>query len=113
MRNPFIKKKKDEAAVRRIAREEYEKVCEAWTRRFNIAANTVALYTLHKRFGFGRERLMRFLSACQSIQAQMSEKYEDADLYVMKETLRELGINIDTLISKMMDDNSSAYTGVE
>nr|DAE26394.1 MAG TPA: hypothetical protein [Myoviridae sp. ctxbQ4] len=55
MRNPFIKKKKDEAAARRIAREEY----------------------------------------------------------AMKETLRELGIDIDTLIGKMMDDNSSAYTGVE
>ena len=113
MRNPFIKKKKDEAAARRIAREEYEKVCETWTRRFNIAANTVALYTLHKRFGFGRERLMRFLSACQSVQAEQAGKYEEADLYAMKETLRELGIDIDTLIGKMMDDNSSAYTGVE
>ncbi len=113
MRNLFIKKKKDEAQARRIAREEYEKVCESWTRRFNIAANTVALYTLHKRFGFGRERLMRFLSACRSIQAEQAEKYEEADLYAMKETLRELGIDIDAIIGKTTDDNSSACTGVE
>lgn len=113
MRNPFIKKKKDEAQARRIAREEYEKVCESWTRRFNIAANTVALFTLHKEFGFGRVRLMKFLDACQRVQAEQAEKYEEADLYAMKETLRELGIDTYKLIGKIMDDKDSAFTGVE
>lgn len=113
MKNPFISKKASEEEIRRIAREEYEKVCESWTRRFNIAANTIALYTLHKVFGFGRDRLLKFLSACQSIQAEQSDKYEDADLYAMKKTLCELGIDTGKLVCEMMKDKNSAYTGVD
>ena len=55
-KNPLIKQKLRESETRRIAREEYDRVCRKWTERFNLVSNTIALYTLHTAFGFGKDR---------------------------------------------------------
>nr|DAQ99156.1 MAG TPA: hypothetical protein [Caudoviricetes sp.] len=112
-KNPLIKHKLRESETRRIAREEYDRICRKWTERFNLVSNTIALYTLHTAFGFGKDRLTRFLSACQSIQAQMSERYEDADFYAMKKALLDIGIDTEKIVGEMMADENSAWTGVD
>ena len=42
-KNPLIKQKLRESETRRIAREEYDRICRKWTERFNLVSNTIAL----------------------------------------------------------------------
>ena len=113
LKNPLIKQKLRETEVRRIACEEYDRVCREWEGKFNLISNTIALYTLRTAFGFGKDRLMRFLSACQDAQAQMSERYEDADFFAMKKALLDIGIDTEKIVGEMMVDENSAWTGVD
>lgn len=83
-----------------IIRERLPEVIE------NVEA--IILWQLHEQYGFGKERLLKFFNATAPMINGMLEYYnyqsdEDA-IWVCKHKLKEIGINIDDMVSPLKTD---------
>jgi hypothetical protein len=56
--------------------------------------DTLILFTLHKEFGFGKTRLLRFAKSIVKIHDYYMDRYDDADIFAMQQELLGLGVDV-------------------
>ena len=85
---------------RRIARQEAMKELHRVEREYAADFDTIVLWVLHDRFGFGRKRLVQFQQQYKALQTEILKKYEfgtpqkDVAWYARRE-LAKIGVVID------------------
>lgn len=57
--------------------------------------DTVVMWILHRRFGFGKDRCKRFFDEYKPITRQFSERYGESKYMKMREDLLRDGIDIE------------------
>lgn len=57
--------------------------------------DTVVMWILHRRFGFGKDRCKRFFDEYKPITQKFSERYGDGKYFKMREDLLRDGIDIE------------------
>ena len=97
---------------RMLIEEELNKRLDRYTRKFNITTNTICAYVLNEVFGFGKERIQRYLDACDAYQRHMHDKYGEDELFAMQFKLKEKGIDIVAMINAIMDDEDHGKTEI-
>lgn len=73
------------------------------TRGMERNIDILVLWTLHTRFGFGRERLIRFLSEMHTGLNELANWYEMEDhdqMFLAERELRKDGLFIDQMLKK-------------
>lgn len=84
-----LNKKEEEALNREIQRQ-----CEEFDRQHMTELDSVVLWILHERFGFGEARLKRFHDAFTDEIKNLSERYKTDNAWVCTAKLKEHGIDI-------------------
>lgn len=95
-----VKMVKPELSLKEIRRIEKEvrRVCKE--RHLWFLENEVAcmLWALHREFGFGKERLLRFHRTYKQCWEELRDYYDMGDMdaaYLAKVKLKEIGVDID------------------
>lgn len=83
---------------RRIYLEAKKQVDDIFQRRC-LDLDTVVMWILHRRFGFGKDRCRRFYDEYKPTTGKFSEMYGDAKYAVMREDLLRDGIDIETWVN--------------
>lgn len=85
---PKEKQALDMEVRRAVAREE---------QKFDRAMDVMVLYTLHKSFGFGKDRLRRFYEAFLAGRAELIQRYQSPEdnAWIAERELKRLGIDLD------------------
>lgn len=78
---------------RRVKLEAMKQVREIFDRRC-LDLDTVVMWILHRRFGFGKDRCRRFYDEYKPTTGTFSEMYGDAKYMKMREDLLRDGIDI-------------------
>jgi len=84
---------------------EARKQCIEQLRQYEMELDSVALYVLHTKFGFGKKRLERFYDMLfEEREAMKAEfgKTDDATIgeYAMRWILKEQGIDVEEMFSR-------------
>ena len=96
MMSKYLKEKQRAEAdkvIRDTVIREFDKFCDR--------ANVVILFTLYKKFGFGKIRLERFYNEFKKSYAEMKERYstdgDDFHYIAMKMMLQDAGVDYEEL----------------
>lgn len=101
------------------AREEANDLVLKQWENFATKADIVILYTLHKEFGFGKERCERFYRKMIENQISMIEQYrtskddDDTHYWVMEERLKNANIDVKALqeeVERIPIPDDKSYT---
>lgn len=89
---------------------EIRRQCVEKTRHYEYMLDTVAVYVLHKHFGFGAERLKRFYDALFTERKAMQERYQceigdDMAEYAMYCKLRDAGIDFKAMFEEHNEEH--------
>ena len=86
--SPKEKKALDLEVRRAIAAEE---------QKFDRAMDAMVLYTLHREFGFGKDRLRRFYEAFLAGRNELIERYQSPEdnAWIAEQELKRLGVDLD------------------
>lgn len=92
-------------------RDEVHKILEVETmevmQKRAIDIDTLVLFILHDCEGYGEKRLNRFIENWRKVYDYYNNRYDDADLYVMRRELRKLGVDVEK-ISRDLNDKKGA-----
>ncbi len=80
----------DKRYIKRILHEENLKEIK----KQDADIDTLILFTLHKEFGFGKTRLLRFAKSIVKIHDYYMDRYDDADIFAMQQELLGLGVDV-------------------
>ena len=89
-------------------------VADAINRQINELQNnwlkeidSVILYALHEKYGFGKKRLEEYYAYVVEINRELIRKYQTNDTpFVCKTKLRDIGVDIDELQVKYLGGNA-------
>lgn len=82
-----------------------------FSKSYSIKTDVLTCYLLHRIFGFGKDRLKRFLDESGELQKHTFERYEDADLFAMEKHLKEtVGIDVRQWVEDNWDNPDSGRT---
>lgn len=87
--------------------KEIDRQTAAEARRLERNIDILVLWTLHSKFGFGRERLIRFLSAMHTGLDELANWYEMEDrdqMFLAERELRKDGLFIDQMLKEAVCD---------
>lgn len=68
--------------------------------------DTLILFTLHREFGFGKTRLLRFAKSMVRIHDYYMDKFDDADIFAMQQELLAIGVDVEHLEDIVKSDES-------
>lgn len=86
---------KNDLTVQKSIQEEAHRVNLLEAKKQAEDIDTLILMTLHKVYGFGKTRLLRFAKGLAELQKYYEDRYEDGDIYAMKKHLRDcVGIDV-------------------
>lgn len=69
--------------------------------------DTVVLTIMHEKRGYGKKRLQEFIKDWREVYDYYNNRYDDADLYVMRRDLLKLGIDVEAL-SRELNEQKGA-----
>ena len=95
-----IYKNEPNSAQRRVLKQEVAKEFNKLLERYNRDASMQILWVLHSEFGFGQQRLQKFVDKLAEMQINMEYTYElpeDDTPFLCELKLRESGIDVDKL----------------
>lgn len=81
----------------------------------NVSTNTIILAVLHDEFGWGHDRLMKFIGHTAKYQKAMSDRYgKDCDSLAMRRRLKEqCGIDVEQLVEDAAKDTERGKTVID
>lgn len=82
---------------RRHAEKEIDDIILNRTQKYEIEMEIAIVWVLHKYFGFGKKRLLKFRNVFVKEIKEMKEYYQVDDVYPAKIKLKEIGYDIDEL----------------
>ena len=86
---------KNDPEVQKAIQEEAHRLNVLDMQRLAEDIDTVILTNLHQTFGFGKKRLLRFVSTFVKLHKFYGDRYEDSDIFAMKQYLKEkVGIDV-------------------
>ena len=92
---------KNDPVVQKAIQEEAHRVNLLEAKKQDEDINALILWTLHSVFGFGKTRLLKFVSGLVELQKYYEDRYEDCDLFAMKQKLKE---QCDIDVSKLQEE---------
>lgn len=93
---------KPTSAQRKAMLSEIRRQCVENTRKYEVELDSVVLYILHRHFGFGKKRLLRFYEAMYRERREMQDFFMDDDgeciaEYAMRAELKKDGIDVEKM----------------
>lgn len=76
-------------------------------KQFTLDLDTMVLWTLHSRRGWGAKRLREFYLDMFEEHLRMREFYELDDLYPERHKLKEIGVDIEAWYKELFDDQGN------
>lgn len=108
---PAYRIKSENAPLNRAERQamlhEIHQQCLAADKEFALDIDTVYLWTLHTKYGWGPKRLKRFYVQAFAEHLRMRDFYEIDDLYPERHKLKEKGIDIEAWYSELFDEQGN------
>lgn len=102
---------KHDDGVQKAIQEEVHRVELLEAKKQAEDIDTLILMTLHKVFGFGRVRLLRFAANLNDIHKYYEDLYEDCDMFAMKKHLKEwVGIDVTKLEEEIVNATEESST---
>ena len=92
---------------------EIHQQCLAADKAFTLDMDTMYLWTLHKKHGWGLKRLKQFYLDVFAEHLRMRKFYELDDLYPERYKLKEKGIDIEAWYNELFDENGNFKASVE
>lgn len=92
---------------------EIHQQCLEADKAFTLDMDTMYLWTLHKKHGWGLKRLKQFYLDVFSEHLRMRKFYELDDLYPERYKLKEKGIDIEAWYNELFDENGNFKESVE
>lgn len=89
---------------------EVHQQCLALDKAFTLDMDTVYLWTLHSKYGWGLKRLKQFYKDVFIEHLRMREYYEVDDLYPERYKLKEKGIDIEAWYNELFDEEGNFKT---
>lgn len=82
---------------------EIHQQCLAADKDFTLDMDTMYLWTLHSRYGWGLKRLKQFYKDVFEEHMRMREFYEMDELYPERHKLKEKGIDVEAWFNSLFD----------
>lgn len=81
----------------------------------NVSTNSIILGVLHDKFGWGHDRLMKFINATAAYQKAMTDRYgTDCDALAMRRRLKEeCFIDVEELVRSAAADRERGKTEID
>lgn len=102
---------KNDPEVQKAIQEEAHRVNLLEAKKQAEDIDALILMTLHKVFGFGKTRLLRFAEGLTELQKYYEDRYEDCDIYAVKKHLKEdVGIDVAELqkeVERLAEEEST------
>lgn len=86
---------------------EIHQQCLAADKAFTLDMDTMYLWTLHKKYGWGLKRLKQFYLDVFAEHLRMRECYELDGLYPERYKLKEKGIDIEAWYNELFDEEGN------
>lgn len=96
-----LNKEQPTSAQRKAIKAECEKEFLKLLGRFNHQVAAQILYILRFDYGFGQERLQKFVRKLKNAQIDLEDKYEmggDCTWWLCEQKLKESGINVEEIL---------------
>ena len=87
--------------------QEIRQQCLAADREITLDMDTIYLWTLHNKYGWGLKRLKRFYMEVFEEHLKMRERYEMDDVYPQRQRLKEKGIDIESWYDELFDSQGN------
>lgn len=112
--NSLIKEKYRQAQ-NEVLQGMVNKMLDKAQHNINVSTNTIVLAVLHEEFGWGHDRLMKFIEATAAYQKAMTDRYgTDCDALAMRRRLKEeCDIDVEELVKKAAADRERGKTEIE
>lgn len=97
---PIIDKKTVECVMNRHkknVREITDEEISALLKKKQSDMDALTLSVVRETCGFGKKRLLRFIKNWKKVYDYHNNRYDDADIYVMKRDLLAIGIDVDKI----------------
>lgn len=99
------------AALNGVAREamihEINQQCLVADRAFTLDIDTMVLFTLHTRYGWGKKRLKDFYKAMFDSHLAMREYYATDEIYPERIKLKEKGIDVESWYNSLFNPDGT------
>lgn len=76
-------------------------------KQFTLDIDTMVLWTLHSRYGWGKKRLKQFYMNMFEEHLAMRARYEVGEMYPERQKLKEAGVDVETWFSSLFDDEGN------
>lgn len=76
-------------------------------KQFTLDVDTMVLWTLHSRYGFGPKRLKQFYKDMFEEHLRMREYYELDDLYPERQKLKDIGVDVEAWFDSLFDEKGN------
>lgn len=107
MRPSDIKTAALKGVGKQVIVHEVHQQCLALDKAFTLDMDTVYLWTLHSKYGWGLKRLKQFYKDVFIEHLRMREYYEVDDLYPERYKLKEKGIDIEAWYNELFDEEGN------
>ncbi len=87
--------------VQKAIQEECHRVEKEEQQKAELDIDTLIIATLHSEFGFGVQRILRFMSGFIALHEYYRDKYEDSDMFALRMHLQKDGINVEEMIREV------------
>lgn len=88
-------------------RQEIRQQCLDMDKEYAIDLDTMYLWTLHQKYGWGLKRLKQFYMDVFAEHLRMRKCYEMDDMYPERHKLKEKGIDIEEWYNKLFDETGN------
>ena len=97
------------AAQKKAMEQEIRRQCVDVTKQYELDLDTVAIYILHKHFGFGKKRLQKFYSAMFKTRKEIHAYYQGESTDNMAEVAMRHHLLQDGIDVKRMYERETDY----
>lgn len=94
-------------AGKKAMEHEIHQQCLKANREFILDTDTIYLWTLHTRYGWGLKKLKKFYLEVFAEHLRMRERYELDDLYPERYKLKEKGIDVEAWYNSIFDSEGN------
>ena len=102
IKNAALKGAGEQAMIHEIHQQ-----CLKADKGFTLDMDTLYLWTLHSKYGWGVKRLKQFYLDVFAEHMRMREFYEMDDMYPERHKLKEKGIDIEAWYNELFDDSGN------
>lgn len=107
MKPSDIKEAALNGAGKQAMMHEIHQQCLNADKTFTLDMDTMYLWTLHTKYGWGPKRLKRFYTEVFTEHIRMREFYEMDELYPERYKLKEKGVDIEAWFNALFDENGN------